>query len=412
MKNYMSSYELFIEKKLFLEDKNGNFRDIEYKFSDFKYTDIDDDIGDIFDNVIRNDEFTEIVVAGHLLDLVNKGYIDFGEMTINYTPHIVNKKILDSLKTSCGTKEYQKIIKGNKTSIDSNAAKKLITSLLNSFKFNSWLNDNLSNLIVSFKIIKKNFKKLREKHFAYLDDFRNDALISKGTNYLSYADSKNCIVKVLQRKRGQRISNICLEEFDMRQILQHYVGMGGYGYYETAFAIEREGLIKIKGIMDNENILLDTTPRFDDYIKSKQQDTEKSKVLVKFPTQEKTMWEDVTMELIDDETMTIFVGKVHKRVNYAEMGLADRRRGLSNMQWKTLKVFAKHNGTISWESSGKSFKIQKRIQALRRNLKNFIDINDDPFYRYKDKMAYVAKFKIKDVSYSKEHEESLKPREL
>lgn len=125
------------------------------------------------------------------------------------------------------------------------------------------------------------------------------------------------------------------------------------------------------------------------------------KDLEKFPTPEGTRWEDVTIQIVSKDSIKISVKEVHKRFNYAEIGFKDKRKGdLPDSQWEVLKDFGAQNGEISWGSQRAQLKIQKKIQKIRKRLRNLIGIDGDPFYPYRKYKAYKTKFKIEDISYS------------
>lgn len=135
------------------------------------------------------------------------------------------------------------------------------------------------------------------------------------------------------------------------------------------------------------------------------------KALVKFPTPEGTRWEDVTMQLVSNDSMRIAAQNVSERLTYAEMGFKDERKGdLPDKQWEALKKFAYKKGEISWDPGVQlteeqlkiQSKIQSRVKTIRKRLKDFMGIDNDPFYSYRAFKAYKTKFKIEDLSYGKE----------
>lgn len=125
--------------------------------------------------------------------------------------------------------------------------------------------------------------------------------------------------------------------------------------------------------------------------------------IVKFPTPIGTIWQDMEIIMIDDTTLRIKIKEIKQfhRLTFSEMGFKDKRKGLPNEQWETLLRIAIYNGEISWKSSGE-YKLQKKIERLRRILKTFFGIQDDPFFTYKKIRMYKTKFKI---SYPKSEDE-------
>lgn len=125
--------------------------------------------------------------------------------------------------------------------------------------------------------------------------------------------------------------------------------------------------------------------------------------LAKFPTPPGTKWDDVTIQFISDESIKISAKGVSKEFNYAEIGFKDNRRGVvPDNQWKVLQHLAKCNGEISWKSETESLKdfpkFPKRIEILRKRLKDIMGIDEDPFYPYKEIKSYKSKFKIEYFS--------------
>ena len=65
--------------------------------------------------------------------------------------------------------------------------------------------------------------------------------------------------------------------------------------------------------------------------------------------------------------------------NYAEMGFESKKSGKPLNAWGALRILATQNGVLTNASDGRSWaKVEKRIQELRRHMKNLFGLTDDP----------------------------------
>jgi hypothetical protein len=126
----------------------------------------------------------------------------------------------------------------------------------------------------------------------------------------------------------------------------------------------------------------------------------RKRIHVKFPTPPGTRWEDVTIQVVSNDSIKITAKGVYKTFTYAEIGFKDKRKGdLWDSQWEVLMALAEENGEISWDCKNAQLRLQKKIQTIRRRLQALMGIEEDPFYCYQDVKAYKTKFKIEDISY-------------
>lgn|GEM_PF-3989219 len=119
--------------------------------------------------------------------------------------------------------------------------------------------------------------------------------------------------------------------------------------------------------------------------------SKKENSINRLPKIENLTWEDITMKFVDGHNVKI---KIRDQVfdrNYKEMGFEDSRAKKPDDQWKLLKIFAKNNGSISWDSTEATKQIKKRKQLLSDGLKNFFRIDDKPFYKYTKNTGYEIK---------------------
>jgi hypothetical protein len=105
-------------------------------------------------------------------------------------------------------------------------------------------------------------------------------------------------------------------------------------------------------------------------------------------------WGDVSIRFISDESIEIRAGVPFGIKNFAELGYQDKRSGKPDYKWEVLKLLAKSNGAISWKDKSASSRWKPHIKTLRKRLKSYFGIQDDPFYSYKKPGGYRAKFSI------------------
>ena len=129
------------------------------------------------------------------------------------------------------------------------------------------------------------------------------------------------------------------------------------------------------------------------------------KPLDSFPEIDGLQWEDISISFFSNEAVTISAKELKKKYTFAEMGFKDGRKGdVADSRWKILKeFFAKNNGEISWETpldEKNRNNLKKAVQDIRKRLKEFFGISEDPFYSYKKLKAYKLKLSISDDTYS------------
>lgn len=121
-----------------------------------------------------------------------------------------------------------------------------------------------------------------------------------------------------------------------------------------------------------------------------------------------TKWEDITIQFIDDENIRITAPDYFKyKANYTEMGFKDKKKLCPNIQWKFLHFLSLRKGYLSWKSLAEERnamkqkdieklinQAKKRKQLLSEKLKEYFQINEDPFYDYRKKNAYEVKFNL------------------
>lgn len=116
-----------------------------------------------------------------------------------------------------------------------------------------------------------------------------------------------------------------------------------------------------------------------------------------------TKWEDVVFEILSNDHLKVKIGDASKRLHFAEIGFLDERKGdLPIAIWHLLiDVLGKNSGRIDWQTDverpeKERNKIKKCVSDLRAVLKKLSGLNEDPFYPYRSKKAWVSKFRIID----------------
>lgn len=110
------------------------------------------------------------------------------------------------------------------------------------------------------------------------------------------------------------------------------------------------------------------------------------------PSSKADNWEQVSIDILDNDTVRYKIGKEEwKRVNYAEFGFKDNRKGLPNKLWRIFREMAKYNdgGFIKMPTPSS---ISKDIDRIRGILRQFFGVQEIPIKYYKKVRAYHVKF--------------------
>jgi len=120
---------------------------------------------------------------------------------------------------------------------------------------------------------------------------------------------------------------------------------------------------------------------------------EKARMLVLGDTETNAdNWEQVSIDILDNDTMRYKIGKEEwKRVNYAEFGFKDNRKGLPNKLWPIFREMAKQNdgGFIKMRTVSN---ISKDIDRIRGILRQFFGMQEIPIKYERKDHAYHVKF--------------------
>lgn len=113
-------------------------------------------------------------------------------------------------------------------------------------------------------------------------------------------------------------------------------------------------------------------------------------------------WKDITFTIISNDAIKVTTGDKSTRYTFAEMGFKDGRKGdQPNGLWTLLiNGFGKSPTGISWSNNKlpqkQINKLKTDVGRIRKALKVFTKLTEDPFYPYQRVKAYKPKFKIID----------------
>jgi hypothetical protein len=114
-------------------------------------------------------------------------------------------------------------------------------------------------------------------------------------------------------------------------------------------------------------------------------------------------WEEVTFKITDNDTIEIKAHKLKEKFSFQELGFKDKRSDDKPTNiWHTLLLFGNLEGVISWENCNilKDEKtLKKDVQRIGKKLKDFMGIDESPFYRYHPSRGYKTKFRFHDKRY-------------
>ena|SRR3989344_4458054 len=164
------------------------------------------------------------------------------------------------------------------------------------------------------------------------------------------------------------------------------------------------------------NIRIETSKKLDwlRQIKIKLSDKQKIGLQNKFPhiLPSGTIWENITMQFLDDEKVFIKAYKYEYTADYKEFGCKDRRNQKPDLQWILLRILSKNRGEISWKSAEAKDNIKKLKERLSKKLKYYFAIDYDPFWPYKSGKSYKIKITLLPVPIEKDKDSTQKENEL
>ena len=120
--------------------------------------------------------------------------------------------------------------------------------------------------------------------------------------------------------------------------------------------------------------------------------------IIKLPSG--TKWEDITIRFLNSYDIKVFVkNKIHSEINHEDMGCfrLNRKNKEADAQWKFLQELSISGGECDLQSKiniKEKEKYRQYKMKLSLNLKEKFNMDENPFYEYRDKNIYKTKFKI------------------
>jgi hypothetical protein len=106
-------------------------------------------------------------------------------------------------------------------------------------------------------------------------------------------------------------------------------------------------------------------------------------------------WAEIKIHFLSEERVQINASTTTMTLNYAEFGFEDSRSGKPKRAWIVFRILAEKQGIIrsSSEASLSWPKVEKRIQEIRKILRSYFGIYQDPI-PFIEGTGYQARFKI------------------
>ena len=111
-------------------------------------------------------------------------------------------------------------------------------------------------------------------------------------------------------------------------------------------------------------------------------------------------WKNITIRFLNSYDVKILVkNKLHTQANNEDMGCfcLNKKDKDADVQWKFLQELSVSGGECDLRSKinvQEKEKYRQYKMKLSLNLKKFFNLNEDPFYEYRDKYIYKTKFRI------------------
>lgn len=122
--------------------------------------------------------------------------------------------------------------------------------------------------------------------------------------------------------------------------------------------------------------------------------------IAKFPSPPDLCWGEVSMAFISDEEIQVRARHQIRKYRFDQIGFKNKKNGKPNILWWLLRALAEKGGELSWGNMSSygaelnSSQVQSNVKRLRKILREFMGIEDDPFEPYKTVKAYQTKFVI------------------
>jgi len=109
-------------------------------------------------------------------------------------------------------------------------------------------------------------------------------------------------------------------------------------------------------------------------------------------------WDQVTIERYSNESIKVGIHpdppKIH---HFAAIGFTDGRKGdLPDSRWQVLQQLLRNNGQLASHEVSENVDLKMAMVAIRKRLKRFVGLGDNPITFDRRQRAYVAKFRAQD----------------
>lgn len=113
-----------------------------------------------------------------------------------------------------------------------------------------------------------------------------------------------------------------------------------------------------------------------------------------FPTPPGTTWGDITIRMLDGETVVIVIREVRTIRSFANMGMMNKKNGKPTVQWGLLRSFADERGSLTWKNRAADRRNQKRCENLAKNLRAYFGLDQDPFVYDRVSKGWKSRFQL------------------
>jgi len=136
----------------------------------------------------------------------------------------------------------------------------------------------------------------------------------------------------------------------------------------------------------------------------KERKTRELNVTAKFPSPADLCWKKVIISFVSIDSVRVSAMGQSKTYMFSDLGFADKRKGdRPDTRWEILRELAKNGGRLAWDTDLEAKVrncLQTAIKDIRKRLNALTGLQEDPFYGYRARKAYEAKFTIRDQSNS------------
>lgn len=116
--------------------------------------------------------------------------------------------------------------------------------------------------------------------------------------------------------------------------------------------------------------------------------------MVLFETPPDAEWSRLRIRFRDGETVAVDLPGASGLFTYHEMGMSDGRSKKPTLQWRLLETLARANGELTWSNGEAKRRLKKRCEDLRKDLRAFFRIPDDPIEYVERMKGWRTRFTV------------------